>query len=146
MANIEFIKAIDCLMPLNDEDKEALKAFKIGDIVKGKITKPRNLGFHRKYFAMIKCFLSFQSEYKNSDEVLDDIKLKLRMYDIRYSFDKKVYPKFHSISFAKMDNIEFSEFYSKSFDVLLKVANEIAVNKASIMSIEEFEDAILKFL
>lgn len=43
------------LKPMYDEDYEEKKKLRIGQIYKAKVSVPRNIQFHRKYFSMISC-------------------------------------------------------------------------------------------
>ena len=42
------------LVPLYDSDYDNKHRLKNGSVVKCKITKPRNLAFHKKFFAMVR--------------------------------------------------------------------------------------------
>ena len=118
MADILLIKTLNGLKASDDESEEALKRFKIGDIIKAKISKPRNIKFHRKYFKLLSIVFDNQERYKTSEQLLVAIKLKLQMYDIITTIDGKLAPVLHSISFSKMDEIKFSELYNNTLTIL----------------------------
>ena len=111
-------KSFNSLIPSDSQSEELLKKFKLDSIIKCKLTKPRNLKYHKKYFKLLNIVLENQEEYNSVDELLNNVKLKLKMYDIKYSFDKKPYPVFHSISFASMDDLKFEQLYNKTLSVL----------------------------
>lgn len=118
MAEILLIKTISGLKPSDEKSEEALKRFKIGDIVKTKISKPRNIKFHRKYFKLLDVVLENQERYSNTEELLVAVKLKLGLYDTITTLNGKIAPVLHSISFAKMDEIKFSELYTNTLMIL----------------------------
>lgn len=118
MADILLIKTLQGLKASDDESEEALKRFKIGDVIKAKISKPRNIKFHRKYFKLLSIVFENQERYKTTDQLLVAVKLKLQLYDIITTIDGKLAPVMHSISFSKMDEIKFTELYNNTLAIL----------------------------
>ena len=50
------------LVPAYDDDYEQKRRLTIGETYKIKVTKARNLQFHRKYFALINCAWEYLPE------------------------------------------------------------------------------------
>lgn len=115
------------LKPLYDEDYEERKKLKIGETYKAKITVPRNLDFHRKYFALIKCAWEYQNEavvshFKTIEHFRKSVEMAAGYSDTVFNISLKSWveiPK--SIAFDKMGNDEFSEMYERIKDVLFKI-------------------------
>ena len=114
------------LKPCYDEDYEEKKKLKIGEIYKAKITIPRNINHHRKFFAMLKTCWEYQSEerrakmFQNSFDlfrqtVLLAAGISNRIWDVK---EKKFIDIPKSISFSNMTQTEFDEVYNRCFDVL----------------------------
>lgn len=114
------------LKPCYDEDYEEKKKLKIGEIYKAKITIPRNIKHHRKFFAMLKTCWEYQSEerrakmFQNSFDlfrqtVLLAAGISNRIWDVN---GKKFIDIPKSISFSNMTQTEFDEVYNRCFDVL----------------------------
>lgn len=119
------IKTSTGLRPAYDDDYEQYAKLKTGEAVKIKVSKVRNLEFHRKYFALINCAWSYQSEarinfFKNSIELFrKSVEIAAGHCELVYSVKRKEWveiPK--SISFSKMDNFAFQELYERVKDVL----------------------------
>ena len=130
--------------PSYDDDYEKAKKFQPGSEVKCSITQPRNLKFHRKFFALLNCTLFHMSEelqdrYKSVDDILLEIKMQLGYRECKKSIGGQEYYIPKSISFAKMDNLAFSEFYSRALDVVLK-------HFLQGITEEQFESEIMTFL
>lgn len=129
------------LMPMYDTDYDQKKKLKIGQTYKAKITVPRNIDFHRKFFALINCAWEYQNEavqqhFKNSvDQFRKSVEMSAGWCDTVYSIKRNEWldiPK--SIAFDKMDNIEFSTLYDNVktvlFTVFLKnVSEEVFMNE-----------------
>lgn len=59
MDDLFFIKTQNGLLPQSEQDNEAMKSWKIGDVIAGKFRKIRNPVYHRRFYAM----LNFAYEY-----------------------------------------------------------------------------------
>jgi len=114
------------LIPSYSDDYEEKRKLKIGVTYKAKITVPRNLNFHRKYFSLINCAWEYQSEvrqeklFKNSVDLFrKTVEITAGHCDTIWSTRLKEFveiPK--SIAFDKMDDAEFSDLYERVKDVL----------------------------
>ncbi len=89
------------------------------------ITKIRSPRFHRKYFAMLKATMENMPDEMRKiipdiENLLTELKFQTGYYlEYRTISGRVTYiPK--SISFEKLDDLEFAEFYRKSEDVILK--------------------------
>ncbi|MFN3605504.1 MAG: DUF1367 family protein [Leptonema sp. (in: bacteria)] len=96
-----------------------------------KLKKDRNIKHHRKFFAILNIAYNNMDYYNSVDDVLDDIKINLGLYDV-IEVDGKKIVKLKSIAFDKMDEIEFSEFYNKAIKY---IAGKLGVSE------EELENA-----
>lgn len=113
------------LVPLDDIDWEQKKQLRIGSDVRVHITMPRNIKFHRKFFALLNITFdnlpeSIQAEkhINSMKSLLSLIKVHLGYYDI-VQVDGRNVINLHSISFAKMDETEFSRFYDRAVTDIL---------------------------
>ena len=127
------------LKPMYDEDYEEKKKLRIGEVYKAVITRPRNLGFHRKFFALIK--IGHQSTTNFIDETPLKVYrkwviIKAGFYET-YHTKKGIMIEAESIAFGSMNEDEFQEVYNKVIDVIIK---DIAVDKKTI------EDQLLGFM
>lgn len=112
------------LKPLYDADFEERKKLKIGETYKATLKVPRNLAFHRKYFALINCAWEYLTEaqqepFANIEQFRKHLEVAAGHYDQWYSPDYNLHlhiPK--SIAFDKMSGDEFSDLYRRIKDVL----------------------------
>ena len=136
------------LYPADDEAHEALKKIKAGETVKLSMVRPRNLGFHRKYFALLNLAFDYWEPpenhvgEKNFDRFRKDICILAGFYEryVRLDGSTRIEPK--SISFAKMSEDEFADLYGKTIDVIVKYAltNYTGDELRSIVDqVEDFE-------
>ncbi len=115
------------LQAFSDEDYEELKKVKVGSVVKAKIVMPRNVKFHRKFFALINaawdCLTEQQRTNLRSKEAFREQLLIVSGFS-EPVFDlngNKFLERAKSISFAKMDEPAFNEVYSRVLDTILTI-------------------------
>ncbi len=60
-------KSLRGLEPYDDSAVNALRHLKVGTIVRAEITKPRNVAFHRKFFAMLNLVWQSSGDWKSAD-------------------------------------------------------------------------------
>lgn len=111
MAEFFAIAQMGALRPVCDEGR-AFIAKKQGKTVKITVTEPRNIGHHRKFFAMMKVVFENQDHY-SKDELLNVCKLAIGHVEVCQTPRGPVrWPA--SISFAKMDQAAFDDFYNRA--------------------------------
>ncbi len=113
-----FIARLGALRPMDDMGIEAMQKIGDGELVKVTWTRPRNVRFHRKFFGMLQIILANQEHYKSMDDLLDVCKLRIgHVRIVKTAMGDVRFPA--SISFANMDETEFSAFYDRAIDWML---------------------------
>lgn len=108
------------LAPASGSDEEDLKRIKKFDVVLCKVTKPRNLGFHRKFFAMLQIVFENQERYKRLENLLTEVKFLTGYFEEHITSQGEIRQIPGSISFEKMDHLSFQEFYDKAIDIIIQ--------------------------
>lgn len=122
MKEVILCKRITSLIPIDDEGKEALDGIGQGELIKVKITKARNLKHHKKFFDMLQLVFSNQETYPTLKHLLTAVKLEAGWYeDEAVDVNGKRSYLVKSISFAKMDQVEFNEFYMQSIAAICRL-------------------------
>jgi len=120
------------LIPVYNSDLEALKSAKLkeNDIYEVDIKRKRNYEFHKKYFALVNLCFDNQETFTEFEDLRNYLTMKAGyVKKIETGTGQMILPL--SISFAKMDNIEFEQLYQKTIDVICKF---IDVDEKGIMS------------
>lgn len=139
MKQIELVKTSSgAFIPAYNSDHELAQKVKAGDSVTAKLGVPRSVGFHRKFFALIRYTYNHMGEEMHtkfpSEEALRlELTLQAGYWSKHVTMGEKeiIYPQ--SIRFDKMDQVEFEKLYSTVLDVVLKwfvdyIDNEEIVN------------------
>lgn len=117
MATLEFIKTPQGLAYASDEDREAMKRVgKIGSLIRGKFSAPRNGKFHRKCRVLQEALFDNQEEYTSYKLFRERLKLKTDLFDLLVGLDGKLYPKTRSTAYEDMDEVEHEKWYQKLID------------------------------
>lgn len=106
-----------------NSDYEKAKKLKVGDFLECEIKKKRNYMFHKKYFALVNMVFENQSLYTHIDHLRNDLTIEAGFYEEAMNFEDKVIKHAKSINFSNMDEIEFSELYNRTIDVIVKYFN-----------------------
>lgn len=119
-----------CLVPVDHQSAEFLSGLKLGQGVTCRITKHRNIGFHRKFFALLN--LAFESwepgnlEYdgqpvqKEFDQFRNDVTVLAGYYESSVTLKGEVRLRAKSISFGSMKQEQFEKLYSAVIDIILQ--------------------------
>ena len=119
MAKIAYVrKTLNALAATDASSEDIISELPAGVVFKIQITQPRNVKFHRKFFALLKIILDNQSHFQNLDELLYAVKIRLG-YSVPVQLKGMVGHMPKSISFSKMDEQAFSEFYERTLDFLI---------------------------
>lgn len=117
------------LAPVDEEGTEFLRKIKVGESVRVSITRPRNVKFHRKFYAMLdEGFGAFNpsEEFKGIPVQKDRERFRkdcIIQAGFRYAvarIDGSVRWEAESISFANMTEDRFELVYSAVANVLLE--------------------------
>lgn len=121
-------RTISGFVPMFDSDYEKAKRIKIGSEVKAEIKVPRNYRFHKRYFALLNLAFQNQDKFDNFEKFRFVMTMRAGYFETINTGKGVVYmPK--SISFAKMDQVEFEKVYS---DMLNEVIDLLQADRETI--------------
>ena len=115
------------LVPLYDSDFEEKRKLKTGQVYQAEIKVVRNLQFHRKMWSMLNTAWALlpektQNGFRSFEGFRSYLLVSAGFYELYYSPRLKEYveiPK--SMSFASMDEAEFSDCYDRVKDVIWSI-------------------------
>lgn len=111
-------------------DSGEMPPVKVGGVIKGVFTRPRNYRFHKKLFALLDIgFDAFEPEereykglpvQKNFERFRKDVTVATGYYDVAINLKGDVKAEAKSISFGSMSEDDFEKLYSAVIDVLMQ--------------------------
>ena len=132
------------LIPLYYSDQFEIKKLKIGEDYKVEIKKARNIGNHKRYFALIKLtWLNlpecFDDAFPHPENLREALQIEAGYFETSVLFDGSIQKKDKSINFETLGEDEFKELFSNVLDVIFKY---ILPHNTK----EEFEQEVINFL
>lgn len=124
------------LVPLYPSDYDEKRKLKLGQDYECDITNPRNVGFHRKFFALINVGWE-NTKLKMPFETYRHYIIMKAGYFKTYQTPRGIFYEAESISFARKSQEQFEQIYS---DVLDKIIEDIGITKP------EVEKALVNFM
>ena len=127
---------IQGLVPLYPSDFDDKRKLRLGETYQVEVTNPRNVGFHKKFFAM----LNVGHENTSLDMPFETYRKYMIVkagFFTAYQTPKGVYYDPNSISFASMSQDEFEEVYSRVLD---KVIEDVGLDR------EDVERQLINFM
>ena len=113
MVKILVARKLTGLFPVDETGEVVIRKFTPGEVVSIDVKRPRNVAFHRKFFAMLNIILQNQDAFKSIDDLLE--LTKLRTGHCHTVLTKAGEVKItDSISFAAMDQDAFNAFYQRA--------------------------------
>lgn len=103
-----------------NSDYEKIKKLKVNEEYQCEIKRPRNIKFHRKFFALINMLFDNQEIYNNADDLRGDLIVEAGFYRVVTDFKGVEKKKPKSIKFSSMDEDEFSDLYNRVLDVIVQ--------------------------
>ena len=132
------------LVPMYDDDYDLKKRLKVGQTYVADVKVARNVGFHRKYWALLNAAWSLLPErtsngFRSLEGFRSYVIVAAGFYELYFNPRLKEFVEVpRSISFEKMDEVEFSELYDRSKDVIWSIVGRY-------VSEEDFERCLINF-
>lgn len=136
------------LVPADETSRETISKWGMGQGLHVKVTRARNIRFHRKFFAMLNlAFDAWEPETKlyhdeiaakNFERFRKDVLVLAGFYTTTINLRGEVRLEAASISFANMDEDRFDLVYNKVAEVLLaKVLSKKGYNRKELDRVVE---------
>ncbi len=133
------------LIPMYDDDYDAKKRLKFDEVYRVDIVKARNIDFHRKYFALINIGWEYLNEEQTKFFKYDRegfrkcVQIAAGYYTLTYSIKRKEWVEESvSISFEKMDELEFQDLYNKVRDVIFSLVEDNVSEDEFLFNLADF--------
>jgi len=134
----------NCLQPGDQYSLDIIKKIKQDTPKLITITGKRNLEFHQKFFVLLNTIYEIQNHFDNFEAFRYWIVMKAGHYDIIEAPNGKLIYKAKSVSFAKMDEMEFQKVYDGVVQIAL-VHKDVCGGITEADLLHEAESKIMQF-
>ena len=121
-------------VPDTDKDRDAIARFKLGEVTKAEVTKPRNYEHHKKFMALCQLISENSDVYDTVKKALTG--LKIATGHVEFVADPRsgeLVAVPNSISYEAMDQIAFAEWYEDA----VRAACKYMVPQMNRMDVEQ---------
>ena len=107
----------------DEASADAMRGYKVGDVYRANVVKPRNIKNHRRYWALINLVYQNTDAYKSADQLHQHLKILAgHCSPVVSKATGETWWIPESISFGSMDEIQFQDFWRR---VILVVQEHI---------------------
>lgn len=111
-------KGVGMLKPGDEQGEGLLASIPHGVWVRAKITRPRNLAHHRKFYALCSLVAANTDRVEDVDDLVFRLKIATGHCRRHMKADGTVLYERRAISFGSMDQTEFDAFYNRCVDIV----------------------------
>jgi len=131
MQLITLKKLQDRVIPANDDSVKFFNSLEIDQefSFEYKIKKQRSYQYHKFYFAMLKAVLNNQSHYKTIENLHEACKFKSGYYETIIPLKGDPFIITKSLSFDKMDSLQFDDYMRYAKDVCVELIGDEALEE-----------------
>lgn len=113
-------KTLSGLKPVYASDVDIYNKISLDEEFEIDYKRVRNAKFHRKFFKLIQTVFENQEKYRVLDELREDLTIAAGYHYEHINYlTGEVKIKAKSISYASMDDVEFSELYNAVIDQIV---------------------------
>lgn len=115
--------------PADEQAAEACKRFKVGDVVKSKLVKPRNYKHHKMYFGLLTLTFDNQEKYTSFEMFRKAVQIAAGHVEEIITLEGEVIFQAKSIAYESLDELEFSVVFSETMKVCAKILGDMDLHE-----------------
>lgn len=119
-----FLRKLDdsgILRPDDSHSESIVARWKVDDVLRCDVRRPRNVNHHRWFFALLRYIVENTDDFPTEEHALDWLKYKTGHYEAQVFMEGpkvQTIVKLRSISFGSMNEDEFTRFKDRCLDVV----------------------------
>jgi hypothetical protein len=118
-------RTIGGLAGADEQAKEALRRWKIGETLKCKVSKPRSYKNHKRFFALLQITFENQERYTSFEHFRKAVQIAAGHVDEIISIEGEVLFIPKSIAYDALDEMEFSKVFTETMIVCAKLLGDL---------------------
>jgi hypothetical protein len=111
--DIYLTKTLNGFQPADEQAKQAVKRWKLGETLKCSVKKPRDYTNHKRYFALLNLTYENQERYTNFHMFRKAVELAAGHVDEIITLDGEVHYEVRSIDYSTLDEFQFDELFGR---------------------------------
>lgn len=118
--DIFLTRTLSGLVPADEEAKQAVKRWKLGETLKCSVRKPRDYHNHKHYFALLHTVFDNQERYTNFVMFRKAVELAAGHIDELITLDGEIHYEVRSVDYSSLDEMEFSDLFGRVMRVCVE--------------------------
>lgn len=120
------------LVPADEQAKQAVKRWKMGETLKCSVRKPRDYTNHKRYFAMLNLTFENQERYTNFEHFRKAVQIAAGHVDELITIEGEVVFIPKSIAYDTLDEMEFSKVFGETMTVCAKILGDLDLDELRV--------------
>lgn len=125
MARLYLRKTLTGFVPNDEASQEAFKKYKVGEIYRGDVVKPRSYLHHKLVFSLLNLTFENQDRYDNFDTFRYAVAADAGHCDEIIAPSGEVFRMPKSINYDSLDEVEFTHVMASMMNVCAKMLGDI---------------------
>lgn len=123
--DIHLTRTLSGLVPADEEAKQIMRRWKIGETLKCAVRKPRCYTNHKRYFALLNLTFENQEKYRNFEHFRKAVQIAAGHVDELITLDGELLLMPKSISYDALDELEFSKVFAETMAVCAGILGDL---------------------
>lgn len=130
--DIYLIRTLAGLVPADEQAKQAMRRWKMGETLRCSVKKPRCYKHHKHYFALLNLTFENQDRYTNFEHFRKAVQIAAGHVDeiITVNGEVTYIPK--SIAYDSLDEMEFTKVFMETMAVCAKILGDLELDELRI--------------
>lgn len=125
MARVFLKRTLAGFAPADEASADACRRFKVGEIYRADIVKPRSYQHHKLVFALLSLTFANQDRYRNFDDFRKAVAMAAGHSKEYVSVDGEIWREAGSLAYDALDQAEFEALFPKMMDVCALLLHDI---------------------
>ena len=135
--DIFLTRTLNGLVPADEQAKQAVKRWRMGETLKCTVRKPRDYINHKRYFALLNLTFENQEKYTSFEHFRKAVQIAAGHVDELITIEGEITFTPKSIAYDALDEMEFCKVFGETMAVCAKILGD--------MDLHELEQEVLRY-
>jgi hypothetical protein len=123
--DIFLTRTLSGLAPADEEAKQAIRRWRIGETLKCSVRKPRDYTNHKRYFALLNLTFENQEKYSSFEHFRKAVQIAAGHVDELITLEGEIVFIPKSIAYDALDEMEFCKVFGETMTVCAKILGDM---------------------
>ena len=129
MARLFLKRTLSGFAPADEPSQEVMRKYKVGEVYRGDIVKPRSYQHHKLAFALLNLTYSNQEKYDNFEKFRKAVAIAAGHTEELITVDGEVLFLPKSISYDALDEVEFTKVFGAMMNVCAHILHDMGIDE-----------------